>query len=127
MFALNLTQRGIKYEYEPKTFKYTKAVMAGVCLDCGGRKVGQHKRYRPDFYFPDHGFWIEFKGNLDSRDRTKLIAVLREHPELDLRIVFLADNKLSRLSDTRYSEWAKANNFVHHFGRYAPDEWFAPR
>ena len=79
------------------------------------------KKYLPDFVLKN-GIVIEAKGRLTQADRAKLIAVKQQYPEIDLRLVFMYDNKLSRTSQTRYSEWAEKHGFPYAFKRI-PKEW----
>lgn len=52
-----------------------------------------------------------------------MIEFRENHPELDIRFVFFADNKLNKQSNTRYSDWARNNGFKYHVGKVFPDEW----
>lgn len=54
--------------------------------------------------------YIEVKGYLRPSDRTKLLAVLRDNPGIDLRLAFKVNNKISSDSETRYSDWCKKHN-----------------
>lgn len=83
------------------------------------------KRYLPDFVLPN-GVILEVKGRLTQADRTKHLLLKEQHPELDIRFVFKVDNKLSKSSTTRYSEWCEKNGFPYCFvGEGIPDEWFS--
>lgn len=64
----------------------------------------------PDFALTN-GVLIECKGRLTAADRKKLLLVKKQHPRLDLRLLFQFDNKLSPRSKTRYSTWAEKNGF----------------
>ena len=66
---------GIKYEYECTKLDYTVS----------------HK-YCPDFKLPN-GIFIEVKGYWDSQDRRKIRNIIKQHPDLDLRMVFQDPNK----------------------------------
>jgi hypothetical protein len=125
-FANELTREGIKFTYEPEKWDYARKLVSSYCSACNHREVYQRKKYTPDFYFPDYGFYIELKGRLTSRDRTKYIAVKRDNPTKDLRIVCLSDNKLSKSSTTRYSDWLHANDFTFRVSKTVPLEWFRP-
>lgn len=98
---------GIKIEYEPE--------------DSVIEWVPKTKKYLPDFVLKN-GIVIEAKGRLTQQDRTKLLAVKEQYPEIDLRLVFMYDNKLSRESPTRYSEWAEKHGFKYAMKRI-PKEW----
>jgi hypothetical protein len=125
-----LDARKITYKYEPGTYTYISPVRSGVCASCGGNKVGKRRRYLPDFVVPDWtdgvitgGIIIEVKGYLTSSERTKLLDIARANPEVDLRLLFGSDNKLSKTSNTRYSDWAREHGFPSAI-RTIPDEWF---
>ena len=60
----------IDYEYESKKLCY----------------VIQH-HYSPDFILPN-GRILEVKGYWDSADRRKIRAVIKDNPDIDLRMVF---------------------------------------
>lgn len=85
------------------------------------------KTYIPDFLVVtkdgNREIYIETKGYLRPADRTKMIAVKKANPDLDIRIVFAKDNTLGRGSKTRYSEWAKKHGFKYSVGAI-PKDWF---
>lgn len=66
-YARYLTFIGKKWEYEPKTFWFD-GIKRGVCS------------YVPDFYLPDEKKYVECKGWMDSRSKTKLRRMLKYHP-----------------------------------------------
>jgi hypothetical protein len=116
----------VKYEYEPDKVQWTRNVASGKCLSCGHSKVGQLCDYTPDFRVePEKGGWfyIEVKGWLDGPDRTKLRAVRKQHPGLDIRIVFQRNNLIKGTKNkTRYSDWATKYGFKFAF-KDVPKEW----
>lgn len=59
---------GIKWEYEPKTFIFDNVTRGSVS-------------YTPDFYLPEEDKWIEVKGWMDSKSKTKLKRFARQYPE----------------------------------------------
>ena len=70
---------GVSYEYESTKVPYTI----------------QHT-YLPDFVLPNY-VHLETKGYWDAADRRKVLAVRRDNPELDLRMVFQSPfNKISK-------------------------------
>ena len=79
-------------------------------------------KYWPDWYLPDHGFYIEIKGRLTSHDRRKHMAVKRQHPELDIRFVFMQNNPICTGSQTRYSDWCEKNGFQYAI-KEVPKKW----
>lgn len=118
-----LTDRGIRYQYESDSFVYYKRPYKPKCLDCGSTNVASVRVYTPDFYLPDYGFWIEAKGKFGQTDRKKMSLVKRDNPDLDVRIVFMTDNKMGRGGTKRYSDWAEEQGFQYSIGE-PDDEWF---
>lgn len=95
-----LRRKRANFEYERDKFPYVLA-----------------SHYIPDFTVHT-GFgklYIETKGYLRPEDKRKLVAVKKQHPEIDLRIVFYADNK-------KNIKWAEKNGFRWSIGTI-PKEW----
>ena len=85
-----LVDLGVKYEYESTKVPY----------------VIQHN-YTPDFILPN-GVWLECKGYWDSKDRKKIKEVIKQNPDIDLRMVFQAPyNTISKKSKTTYASWCE--------------------
>lgn len=83
------------------------------------------KKYIPDFILTDKDgkiTYLEVKGWLRVEDRIKLRAVKDTNPNVDLRLVFDKDNKLSKHSKMTYSEWAEKYGFPWVVGS-VPKEW----
>lgn len=83
------------------------------------------KNYLPDIVlvFPNgHVRYIEVKGWYPPIDRAKMKAVKKCNPDLDIRMVFGADNKLHKTSKLRYSDWCKKHGFPYAIGKI-PSEW----
>ena len=69
-----------------------------------------HHRYTPDFEITTRGtgkkILIETKGMFTAGDRKKMVWVIDQHPELDIRIVFQnANARIYKNSPTRCFEW----------------------
>ena len=82
----------------------------------------RYRTYTPDFQL-DNGIFIESKGLFDNEDRRKHQEIRKQHPELDIRLVFSnAQAKLYKGSKTRYSGWCEKHGFkwAH---RVIPMEW----
>lgn len=105
-FHANLKSRGIKFRYESTQIPYILA-----------------RHYTPDFEIVDHGFFIETKGLLDRDSKAKMIAVKKQHPELDIRFVFMYPKKKIPGTKQTHAEWAERNGFKWAEG-VAPEEWF---
>lgn len=103
--AASMQQRKCKFGYETLKLPYTL-----------------NHVYSPDFVLPN-GIIIEAKGKLTPQDRTKMIAVKKHYPDLDIRFVFMrGDNTLNASSKTTYMSWAQKNGFPSADGEI-PDEW----
>lgn len=72
--------------------------------------IDETRVYLPDFRLPN-GIIVECKGRLTAADRKKLKLVKEQHPDKDIRLVFMYDNKLNPKSKTRYSAWAEKLGF----------------
>lgn len=104
--AADLRRRRVKFKYESLTLPYTL-----------------EKNYTPDFVLPN-GVIVEAKGVLTPADRTKMKAVKAQHPDLDIRLLFMdAGKKLSKKAKMTYAGWAEANGFVWAEGSKIPKEW----
>ena len=101
---------GTRFGYEDRRYSY----------------VSEHK-YTPDFsIYSSTGeliFAIEAKGRFLTSDRSKLLAVRKANPELDLRLLFQKDQIIRKGSTTLYSDWARKHNFKYHVGEDIPEEW----
>ena len=96
----------IKYEYEEDKFDYTIA-----------------HSYTPDFKLPN-GIYLECKGLWEPEDRRKIKAVIEQHPDIDLRMVFQAPfNKISKKSKTTYAKWCDKHNIKWTSFKNIPIEW----
>jgi hypothetical protein len=70
---------------------------------------------------------IEAKGFFKPSDRTKMILIKEQYPELDIRFLFQRDNKLNKKSKTTYSQWAESNGFGWAVGDEVPKDWIDGR
>ena len=83
-----LVELNIDYDYETKRIPYT---------------IQHH--YTPDFILPN-GVVLECKGYWEASDRRKIKQIVKDNPDLDLRMVFQAPfNKISKKSKTTYAQW----------------------
>jgi Phage endonuclease I len=106
--AEQLTADGAEFNYEPKD-----EVISYV--------VHEVRKYLPDFVLPNKVI-IECKGRLTAADRKKLTLIKAQHPDKDIRLVFMYDNKLNPRSKTRYSAWAEKNGFMWAL-KAVPEDW----
>ena len=106
--ANDLNARGVEWEYESISLKYTLV-----------------HTYTPDIVLTgDKGqILVEVKGYFMPQDRTKLLHVREVHPEIDLRLLFQsAERTLNSKSKTTYAAWCQKNNFKYCENRI-PDSW----
>lgn len=121
--AQQITDAGYRYEYEMYAFTYHKRVRSAHCNDCEGTECYQQHIYYPDFYLPEHGFFIETKGIFSPADRIKMILMKEQHPEEEIKILFQQDKLIKhKRKSTRYTEWAKANGYTSATGSI-PASW----
>ena len=104
--AKELSESGIKYEYESMKIKYD---------------VSETRTYTPDFILPN-GIIVETKGRFVAADRKKHLLIQKQF-DYDIRFVFQnARAKLFKGAKSTYSQWCDKHGF-----RYAnktiPDEW----
>lgn len=97
---LFLRRHKIKFEYETERVAYVLA-----------------RHYIPDFilHTPLGKIYVECKGYLRPEDRSKLLAVKRQNPRIDLRILFYEERKTQ-------TTWAKKNGFKYAIGEI-PQDW----
>ena len=97
---------GVSYEYEHAQVPY----------------IIQH-HYVPDFVLPNH-VYLETKGYWDPKDRRKILAVLRDNPALELRMVCQAPyNTISKKSKTTYAQWCEKHNIPWTSFHNIPLDW----
>jgi len=93
--AASFADAGYSFTFEEKTIEFTQPA--------------KKRKYTPDFVLNklDGGeMVVETKGRFVQQDRLKIEMVLKEHPDLDLRILFSnAKAKLSKTSKTTYGDW----------------------
>lgn len=84
-----------------------------------------NRHYTPDFTVPEKAMMIEVKGRFLPEDRSKMLLVRQNYPNLDIRLVFDNPNaKLSRNSSTTYAQWAEKIGFKWCSTKdFPPPEW----
>jgi len=97
---------GVSYEYEPERLSYTI----------------EHN-YTPDFVLPNY-VYLETKGYWDPADRRKVLAVKRDNPDVDLRMVFQSPfNTISKKSKTTYAMWCEKHDIPWTSYHNIPLDW----
>ncbi|WP_373088740.1 hypothetical protein [Zhongshania sp.] len=120
--AEDLREKGIEFDYEAKTFKYTVQVPHTHCTECGAKPASKTAKYTPDFFLPN-GIIVEAKGRWTSSDRKKMAAMAEQYPELDIRMLFKSDNWLTKAHRDSYSTWCEKRGIPYHVGDVIPEEW----
>tara|TARA_B100001778_G_scaffold266449_1_gene227554 strand:+ start:1940 stop:2293 length:354 start_codon:yes stop_codon:yes gene_type:complete len=104
--AESLDTLGVIYEYESTRISYT--------LQC---------KYSPDFILAN-GVHLEAKGYFPGKERRKLLAVIKDNPDLDVRMVFQKPyQKLYKGSKTTYAQWCDKHNIKWCSYYDIPIEW----
>ena len=119
--AKDLKSKGIEFEYETvKVNYYLKK--KGKCENCDSVKsIFVHKSYTPDFIISS--MIVEAKGRFTSVDRTKMAQVVKENPNLDIRMLFMRDQWCTKTKKQKYSDWCDTHNIKFAFGISLPKEW----
>ena len=140
--ADQLNNAGREHEYETDNcrFSYFTGVRGGGLLSKkgetvelpAGSKVVQWHEYTCDFRIikKDGGpMLIETKGYFKPKDRAKHQALKKQYPDIDLRIIFQSNGKVSH--KTSYAQWAEKQGIKYHIptlkerkgGLIIPQEW----
>lgn len=110
------------YTYECTKLSYVRKTNRKMeCGDCGSTKVIQFATYLTDFKLPS-GIFVEAKGFFKPADRTKMASVIKCNPDVDIRMVFQADNWCTKKKKMRYSDWCKKNGIKYSVGTI-PKSW----
>lgn len=111
--------------FEPKIARQLRKQKVKFEYECDRIPYIVSRYYVPDFTIttPYGTIYLEVKGYLRPQDRVKMAAVKATNPDIDLRIIFGADNKINRFSKMRYSDWAKKHNIPYAI-KVIPDSWF---
>ena len=108
--ADQLNEQKIKFEYETTVIDYIKPQT--------------NHTYTIDFTLPN-GILIETKGRWVLEDRKKHLLIKKQHPELDIRIVFMSGKtKIRKGSKTTYGDWCDKNGIVW-AEKQIPEDWFS--
>ena len=101
-----LEQLGVSYLYESEKLSYTI----------------EHN-YTPDFVLPNYKY-LEAKGYWSPEDRRKILAVKRDNPDIDLRMIFQSPyNTISKRSKTTYAKWCERHDIPWTSYKDIPIEW----
>ena len=102
--ALDLTKRGIDFQYEHERIPYIV-----------------ERKYLPDFQLPN-GIYVEAKGWFRDEDCRKMRLLKAQYPDKEFR--FLFQNLNTKVQSKRFTnqQWAEKYNFAYCEGR-VPDAW----
>jgi len=70
------------------------------------------RTYKPDFIL-ENGILIEAKGYFRSADQRKHRAIKNQHPELDIRFVFMKLSSRVQGSKMTCQEWCEKYDFLY--------------
>ena len=103
-----LTESKIKFGYEDTVINYVKPET--------------HHKYTIDFTLPN-GILVETKGRWVIEDRKKHLLIKKQHPELDIRIVFQsAKTKIRKGSKTTYGDYCDKHGIIW-AEKKVPESW----
>lgn len=107
-FIKTLEELNLEPNYEAKRFTYVIPESEHI--------------YTPDFPVSPH-IVIETKGRWVLEDRQKMLLVIKQHPDIDFRIVFYnANQKIKKGSKTTYGMWCDKHN-IKWANKTIPQEW----
>lgn len=103
-----LTSKGVRFSFETLKIPYVKPETKHT--------------YTPDFIL-DNGIIIETKGRWLLDDRKKHLLIRKQHPNLDIRILFQnANAKISKGSKTSYADFCEKHG-IPYAHREIPEAW----
>lgn len=122
-----LEAQRIPFKYEPQALDIVVAEgPSAYCDSCGSRDILRKTEYTPDFYFPKTGVWMEAKGKFDARARKIALAMQKQWPHMDYRILLQRDNWMTSKKVRRYTDWLEAHQIPYAVGAYPPLAWVLP-
>lgn len=145
-FAQMLHNRKLKWEYETEKFVWypnkvyrllllveeLEESFDGPVIDKIKNLIRKSfsKTYTPDFIIHKRDgskMYLETKGHFPSDDRTKMLAVQRDYPDIDFRMIFFGrgSTKLSKTAKRilTYADWCDEYDFIYSDCGELPSEW----
>lgn len=102
----NLKKNKVSFVYEGITLPYQS----------------KPQKYTPDIVL-SNGIIIELKGYFRAEDRNMHKLIREQHPELDIRFVFMSSkNKIHKNSTTTYGSWCDKYEFKY-ADKEIPESW----
>jgi hypothetical protein len=118
----DLIRRKVSYVHHPDPIPYHRPVLGGFCLVCDSNEVRKGALYQPDLFLVESGRYVELKGGtMTQESRGRLVHLMQSGQELSF--LFARDNRLSRGSRTKYSQWAARHKAPWAIGDSIPEEW----
>ena len=114
---------GFRSGFEATLAQQIKKYTGGLSYEKHKLDYVEARTYTPDFYLERTGIFVEAKGQLDALDRRKLLLILEQYPDIDLRMVFMRDLPIRKGSKVKYSDWCKKHGIKYAFGKI-PEDWF---
>ncbi|HEX4851365.1 MAG TPA: hypothetical protein VFV08_11190 [Puia sp.] len=110
-------KKNYRNKFERQVYNALKRARARFAYEAQKIPYVIASHYIPDFRIETTNglVFVECKGYFRPEDKRKLFCVKRQHPEIDLRIVFYAENK-------KYIKWCIKNGFRYAIGK-VPNEW----
>lgn len=125
--AANFDAQELAYEYESITLPYLQPVIKGVCSSCGACKVAQKRTYTPDFGLKNTqgkiAFFVETKGLFTSENRRTLLLVKQQLPDVEVRMLFMRNNKIHKNNPKLYGDWCNEHGIKWAVGKEIPYGW----
>jgi predicted nuclease of restriction endonuclease-like RecB superfamily len=115
--VLSYLKKSLKNKFETKIYRELKKAKVSFTYETERIPYVLAGHYIPDFIILTRTgvVYIETKGYLRPEAKRKMVAIKKQHPELDIRILFYSENK-------KYIKWAEKAGF-----KYAvdtiPKEW----
>ena len=107
-----LTEAKVQFEYETTVISYIKPET--------------NHTYTIDFTLPN-GILIETKGRWVLEDRKKHLLLKKQHPELDIRFVFMnPKGKIRKGSKTTYADFCDKHDITW-AEKSIPTEWYTEK
>ena len=77
---------GVKWQFEPKTFIFKNIKRGSVS-------------YTPDFYLPEEDKWVEVKGWMDNKSKTKLKRFEKYYPEEYKKLILITEKEYKEIKN----------------------------
>lgn len=104
-----LQRDGVNFQYETMKIEWVKPAT--------------NHSYTPDIILPS-GIIVECKGRWDLADRKKMLCIIDQHPDLDIRMLFQSSRtKLRKGGKVTYGQWCDQKG-IKWAEKVIPTEWY---